>query len=83
MLTEPINAPPGDVSWLYSEPHKSLSFQITQISEAFHFVSSIIINLSFFLSPGLAVLQAKARLGQPGKRPVFCCLFPEWAQHLE
>lgn len=37
----------GDLTWLYCEAPKRLSFQMTQIPEAFHFVSSIIINLSF------------------------------------
>lgn len=37
----------GDLTWLYCEAPKNLSFQMTQIPEAFHFVSSIIINLSF------------------------------------
>lgn len=57
----------GDVTWLYCEAPKSLSFQMTQIPEAFHFVSSIIINLSFFF-PGLTLLQANSlakHLGHP------------------
>lgn len=60
----------GDVTWLYCEAPKSLSFQMTQIPEAFHFVSSIIINLSFlfYFFPGLTLLQANSlakRLGHP------------------